>query len=87
MSDERDDAAPDRSAPFRAMAERIALNRAEGFGGAVVIVPAEGDPMEILFLDPKQDLAMFWSNIQTRCQIAISEIETLQRQNAAYGRR
>ena len=65
---------------FAKMAKRIAANADHGFGGAVVIVPPDGDPVQFLVLDPKQDPAMFWANVKTKAEIALAEMDEKQRQ-------
>jgi hypothetical protein len=65
---------------FRVMAARIDRNPAE-FGGACVIVPpGGGDPIEFLVVDPKGDLAHFYSSIQTKIQVALEELKDKSRQ-------
>lgn len=76
----------DPSLQFDAMAKRIVHNAGQSFGGAFVIVPPNGDPIETLILDAKQDPAQFWSLIKTRCDLAISEIDEHQRQARPFGR-
>ena len=71
---------------FRAMAASLDHNAAATFGGAVVIVPPTGDPIEILMLDNKADLAQFWSTIKTRIDIKLAEIDEQQRNQQAFGR-
>jgi hypothetical protein len=64
---------------FRAMADRIERNPAE-FGGACVIVPPGSvDPIEFLVVDPKGDLAQFYSTIQTKLQLQLEELKDQQR--------
>lgn len=84
MSEEKQ---PDNHKPFSDMAERIIGNQAHGFGGAVVIVPpGEGRRIEILILDPRQDAAMFWGNIQAVASLEIADLEERARSAASpYG--
>ena len=69
----------DPAQKFRDMAERIEANKAEEFGGAILIIPPEspdgrgGDPIELLIIDPAQDLANFWSTAKSRAAIAADE--------------
>lgn len=76
----------DPSLQFGAMAKRIVHNAGQSFGGAFVIVPPNGDPIETLILDAKQDPAQFWSLIKTRCDIALQEIDERQRTTRPFGR-
>jgi len=72
--------------PFRAMAERIAKNDAAEFGGAALIVPpGGGEPIAILMIDPKQDVASFWGAIQGKVAIAVAEMQ--ERQQNPFGMR
>jgi hypothetical protein len=66
----------DLSAPFTDMAARIDLNAEQGFGGAFVIVPPgeEAKPRVLLMLDNAENPAMFWSALQTTCQLALQEL-------------
>lgn len=75
---------------FRRMAARIEHNAQETFGGAVVIVPpvGGGDAIEFLVLGSKPDLAQFYSTVQTKITLALSEIQEKQQNLAsAFGRR
>ena len=75
------------SGRFRAMADAIDHNAAGAtFGGGCVIYPPTGDPIEILMLDNKADLAQFWSTIKTRIDIKLAEIDEQQRNQQAFGR-
>lgn len=86
MADDDTDT-PDRSAVFRAMADRIDLNAGQDFGGAVVIVPPTGEPVEMLLLDNAQHAAMFWSTVKTRADIALAEANEVQHPQSFGGRR
>ena len=72
---------------LRAMADKIDMNAKNGFAGAAVIIPPSGNCISSLILDKNADLALFWSSIQTRLQIALAEIEEANRQGQAFGRR
>lgn len=74
---------------FRAMADKIDLNKAATFGGAVVIVPPNegGDPIEILLLDNQADVIQFYATINARVTRNVNELETRNRTNQAFGRR
>jgi len=76
-----------RSAPFRKMADRVDLNAQEGFAGAFVVVPPEGDPVELLLLNNQKSPAMFWSLLKTTAEMQIAELEEKQRvAQSGYGR-
>jgi hypothetical protein len=80
--------ANDPAKPFEAMAERIAQNASQPFGGAVVIVPPAGAaPIEMLMLDPASDLAMFWATIKTKIEILLATAEAEKRRQAGFGQR
>lgn len=71
---------------FRKMAERIDHNvEFSTFGGAAVICPpgGAGEPIEVLLLDSRGDAAQFWSTIQSRISIILSELQD--RQQVAGG--
>lgn len=70
------------SDPFIKMAELIALNAASGtFGGAAVIVPPEGEPIEVLILDSSADPAQFIGAVKTRLDIALASLEMAQKRS------
>lgn len=80
---------PTDASRFQKMAERIEHNANSTFGGAAVIVPPAdgGDPIEIMLLDSRGDVAQFWSTLKTRIDIRIAELQMLQmRQQSPYGR-
>lgn len=74
---------------FQAMADRIRHNADQKFGGAFVVVPpdGQGDTLEVLILDTKMEPAQFWSTLKTKCDMALSELDTRARTVGAYGRR
>ena len=63
--------------PFTQMADLIAHNVACGaaFAGAFVIVEPDGTPHHLLMLDNAQNPARFWATLQTRCKIALDELD------------
>ena len=61
------------------MAERIEHNDARDFAGAFVIMPPDGQPIEYLALNPKQDAAAFWGAVQAHVQRVMAEMEEKQR--------
>lgn len=67
----RDQMAADK---FKSMSERITSNLGAGFGGALVIIPSDGDPLEMLILDSKHNPTLFWSNVKTMAEIALAEL-------------
>lgn len=77
------------STPFRKMAEQIEHNAGAGFGGACVIVPPAngGEPIELLMLDPKGDIAQFYATIQSRITVLLQKLEDQQRVAQGYGMR
>ena len=79
------DLTADNATPFRAMADKIDLNRDNGFAGAFVIVGPNGEVEATLVLDNKANEAAFWSLISTKAQIAISEAEANQQQQQGGG--
>ncbi len=72
---------------FRKMADAIESNAERGFGGAFVIMPPEGDPIETLILDSKQDPSQFYMLLKTKCDIALNELDAKQRQAQGFQRR
>ena len=71
---------------FQSMALRIkhclgAASGAVAFGGACVIVPPgnSAEPIEFLLLDPKGDLAQFYSAIQSKIQLQLEDLREKQR--------
>lgn len=77
---------PELSEPFTKMAERIALNTEQGFGGAVVIVPPGDDPkpIELLILNNTGDPALFLATAQTLIGMALQDLSD---QAKPYGMR
>lgn len=61
------------SAPFRAMAHRIERNEFEEFAGAILIVPPDGKPIEVMVADPSKDAESFWAVAISKVQIAEAE--------------
>lgn len=75
------------SKPFHEMARAIEHNAGQGFGGAVVIVPPQGggEPIELLMLDSKGDVAQFFSTIQTRIQLLLQDLQDKSRISGGFG--
>jgi len=74
---------------FRAMATAIELNGADNFGGAFVVIPPSdgGDILETLVLDSRQDPAMLWMLLKTKCDMELTKLDQAQRSGNAFGRR
>jgi hypothetical protein len=70
---------------LRRMADKLALNASNGFGGAFVLIPPNGEIKELLMLNNSQDLAVFWSLVQTAATIAVNELKD--KEQNAWGRR
>jgi len=74
-----------QSEPFTAMAERIERN--PEFGGAVVIVPPNGEEaMEWLIVDSKGDQLRFWMKLKTDIDAMVQLIDERARQQQAFRR-
>lgn len=90
MNDEQTPTSADR---FRKMADRIDLNREDGFGGACVIIPPAGtgaNPIEILIVLPAGgvgDLVQFFSMVSSRVEREINEASNQAALASGYGRR
>ncbi len=65
---------------FASMAERIARNSADEFGGAMLIVPPTGDPIEYLFItaNPKNEESFFWA--QCKSKLDLTAVERMEAQ-------
>jgi hypothetical protein len=75
------------AAAFRAMADRILLNKDGTFGGAVVIIPPEGGGAPVdLFLLTQQPPGLFWASLQVMVKTALEELDRQDRQGRPYGR-
>jgi hypothetical protein len=71
------------AAPFEAMAERVRRNLPEDFAGAILVVPAEGEPIAMLIADPSRDQEAFWSTALSKVQIRFEQL----RATNPHGRR
>lgn len=63
---------------LRAMADRVERNAPDEFAGCIVVIPppsdhGEGESIELLLIDPAQDLANFWSTAKSKTAIAADE--------------
>ena len=74
------------SGSLRAMADKIDLNHENGFAGAFVIAPPEGEPIELLLLNNQQSPAVFWSLLKTTAEMALVEIQENEKQQGGWGR-
>jgi hypothetical protein len=73
---------------FRAMAERIERNAPEEFAGALLVVPPGAEePIAILLVNPKQDLAAFWATVASTIQVAAAEFQQRMQNPDPFGRR
>lgn len=55
---------------FEQMAERIRRNAGAEFAGAVLLVPPKGEPVEVLLIDPAQDVEHFWVTAEAKVRDA-----------------
>lgn len=60
---------------FREMALAVDTNRA-AFAGAFVIVSPDGVVKKMLMVNDEPEAAMFWSNAEMMCKMAVSEAES-----------
>lgn len=75
---------------LRRMADHVERNApANSFGGLAVIVPPAngGDPIEVLILDTKGDVAQFYATIQSRIAMAVSDLDEIKRRQQGFGMR
>ena len=77
-TNDQPDPAEERAKLFDAMAAQIRLNAGAKFGGAFLMIPPDGDPVELVILGQDQP-AIFWSSVKTLAQIALDAAEKLQR--------
>lgn len=71
---------------FRKMADAIERNEGADFGGAVVVVPPSGSPVEILILNSQRDAAQFWGTLDATVKAALADLEDQSRNLQAYRR-
>jgi len=66
----------DHAQPFREMVARIerALDDPSEFGGAIVIMPPQGDPLAWNTNGPKPDLLQFWNAVKVAIEQRVTEI-------------
>ena len=73
---------------LRAMADRIERNDPDDFAGCVVVIPPQGrdrdidsgNTVELLLIDPDQDLGHFRSMAKNQTRIAAEHWETVNEQ-------
>lgn len=71
---------------FRAMADAIDLNEGKPFGGAVVAIPpGDGQAIDILIFDSREDALQFYTTIKTMAEVAYNDILIKQQQNKVFG--
>lgn len=76
----------DRAAFFTAMAEEIARNGENGFGGAFVLVPPEGsDAKTALFLGNSCDISMFWGTLEALVRKELGMLGAAEAQANMFG--
>jgi hypothetical protein len=77
------------SAILRRMADYVDRNKDAVFGGLAVVIPPgnAGSTIETLILDSQGDAAQFYSTLQTRLTIQLTELQTTQRMNQGFGGR
>lgn len=64
----------DHAAMFRSVATKIDTNKDNGFAGAFVIAPPDGEPLELLLLNNASSPAMFWSLVKSAAEMAIDQL-------------
>lgn len=69
----------DQSTPFAEMARKVMENATNGFGGALVIVPPEGNPVELLMVKAGSDPGMFWGLVKSLADQAMGDLEDAKR--------
>ena len=80
----------DVSILLRRMADRIERNDPAEFAGLIVLVaPPDGNSgdmqtVELLLIDPRQDLANYWSTVKSKTEIAMDEFRSNQAPMPGY---
>ena len=72
---------------FREMAAAIERNPEEAFGGACLIISPSGQAVSVVILDGSKEEGQFWGLVQSRCQMAVAEVQSKQQQANIYNRR
>lgn len=86
LVDPKEKSANDHADLFKAMAERILLNKDGAFGGAVVILPPDdgGEPVDF-FLLSEQSPIMFWASLKSIIEAQIANLNDAARRGQ-FGR-
>jgi hypothetical protein len=84
LTDDQPDPVEERAKLFDKMAAHVRLNRDAKFGGAFLMVPPDGDPVELIILGNDQP-AIFWSSVKTLAEMALDAANKLNRQ-LGFGR-
>ena len=88
MSDARDTETPKAAAAaFAEMARKITENAGNGFCGAVLAFPPDGNPVELLMLANSGDAGLFWGTLMTQVQIRLGQLKESEAQQGQWGRR
>jgi hypothetical protein len=75
MSDHTHEPLPQQAARlFREMADAVDLN-SSAFSGAFVVVGPDGQVKKMLLVNDQPEPAMFWSNAEMMCKMAVAELE------------
>jgi hypothetical protein len=78
----------DRAARLlRELADECDLNSHTRFQGCFLVVPPEGEPKDMMLLSGTVTTAMFWANLKTMAEMAISEIDAAERAQGGAFRR
>lgn len=71
------------AAAFDAMSERIRRNRADDFGGAMLVVTPDGQVVDVLLIGSKPDAEHFWVTVRGKlgeaADAAIAKLQNDQR--------
>lgn len=89
MTDEQPiDETEKRAILFEQMAAQIRLNKDAKFGGALLAIPPGEGSEPFSFITFNQDeVAIFWSIVETLGKVAQNNIEHAQRGGQGFGRR
>lgn len=76
------------AAHFDEMAERVRRILPEEFAGAILVVPAEGEPIALAMADTSKDQEVFWSSVMGKVSVRCEELRNAKSPGGAgYGRR
>lgn len=84
MSDGQDATRPDSrthvvARALRKLADEVEKNDPARFGGCYLIIPPTGEERDLLILNAKQDVSLFWASVKTTCEIALAEMQDQER--------